>query len=79
MRTGVHYNQSFSLQKPLLLPLLYNFFVARAEFVFHRSTLQEVGAPALGEGEVQGASLHVGDSQVDLNLSEILLNNESFD
>ena len=42
---------------------------ARSEFVFHRSTVQEIGAPAMGGGVVQSTSLHLGDSQVDSNFN----------
>ena len=40
--------------------------------------MQEVGAPVRLVGVVQGASLHVGDLQVDLNLGGKLLFDESF-
>lgn len=41
--------------------------------------MQEVGAPVLEGGVVQRASVHGGESQVDLNLSQNLLFNESFE
>ena len=43
--------------------------------------MQEVGAPVRERvvGVVQGASLHVSDLQVDLNLGGELLYNESFE
>ena len=73
--------QSPSLLQPHLLSLLYKQFAARDDLVFHCSTVQEVGAPVRERvvGVVQGASLHVSDLQVDLNLGGELLFNESFE